>query len=158
MGNPALNLTHEVSYTTISNSNSAHPPTSNTSTHEKLLRVHGIHTDPWGIRGFMELRGSGKGQQEKQGRQDGSLATHFITLTISTWDCISPSQSSPGGGRLDISQSAGKIWKLVRVSFFPHLNMITEPFRKNADYRTGNMVLSKTTVNNLMHFFPVFPP
>lgn len=66
MGNPALNLTHEVSYTTISNSNSAHPPTSNTSTREKLLRVHGIHTDPRGIRGFMELRGSGKGQQKSK--------------------------------------------------------------------------------------------
>lgn len=36
--------------------------------------------------------------------------------------------------------------------------MMTGLFRKNEDYRTGNMVLSKTTVNNLMHFFPIFPP
>lgn len=40
----------------------------------------------------------------------------------------------------------------------PHLYMMTGFCRKNEDYRTGNMVLSKTTVNNLMHFFPVSPP
>lgn len=44
----------------------------------------------------------------------------------------------------------------TNVGFFILLLIIlTSLSGKNEDYRTGNIILSKTTVNNLTHFLPV---
>lgn len=116
MGKPALNLIHEVSYTTISNSNSVHPPTSNTSTHETLLFPCGTHAPTH--EASLALCSS-QAQRKCNKKARWSTGNSFYHTNNFYLRLISPSQLSPDGEWLDISQSAGKIWKLVWVGGFP---------------------------------------
>lgn len=162
MGKPTPSLTHEVSYTTISNSNSVHLPTSNTSTHTNsyfhATRVHQLMKS-------QESHGAhrlSKKAANKQGQQDGSLPPHSSTPTVPTWRLYSLSAKSRWWriwyltiGRNNMKINVGEVPTAPTTP--SHFKPDTGLSWKNEGSKTGNTVLSKTTIN-LMHSLPVFFP
>lgn len=96
-----------------------------TPAHVKKSYFHVAHKH-WPTRSKWpdEAHRLGKKGAEKPGQQADSLAIHFITPTVSTPDDIIPSQRSPDGEELLISQTEAVIWKLMWVGSPPFL-MIT---------------------------------
>lgn len=93
MGKPALSLTREGSYTTISNSDSVHPPAPGHQHTQRcptsMWNMNPDPTRPKCLAGAPRDRGKGA---EKPGQPGASLAIYSLTPTASTPKGIIPSQ------------------------------------------------------------------
>lgn len=93
MGKPALNLTSKGSYTTVSNSDSVHPPAPDTSTREDVLLPCGTRAPtPRGLDAWLEPHRIGGKGQKSQASKVLSPAIHSLTPTAPTPEGIIPSQ------------------------------------------------------------------